>query len=532
MTKPKILPSEIYQRIEEFGLKTSVGMLTDIIELDRDDKRRIESLKYLALMSHNSPSIETECYDIFESILVSEEKVGIRCEAAKALGTIKHEKGLDPLKWVLEQNQINNQTKLSVLNAIRKIRFQEPEAQLFINELDSNFGSIKEYVSIQLLSLNPEILIPVLLDSLKNKDYSNQHKIELVKLLGLKLTSINISSDNVSDIIGDNHQILTNLIQNKINLLDIITLILREEDKELMNSAITILKILEEEIETNLIELALIDDFRVKKNAIVLIGKLKLKNAVDLLITNLDNIYNEVIIASIESLSEIGDISAVPELLNILDIEDASFEFLDFSFFSYILDAVKKIYLNNKNTPYDYLYASLAKDNNVLKESIAYIFGELGEDEFIGPLTDLLSVPNLDVKKNAIIALGKIGNVTPLEHLINVLTDDNSYWLIKKVTVDAIYTIFQNNWYRVQDDVKDIRRILNKNIAELVDYLGNSGEENFKVKLSLIRLLETYGDDHSLSALLKRVNDFHRIVRIRASDAIKRIQERLELENN
>jgi HEAT repeat protein len=532
MTKPKILPSEIYQRIEEFGLKTSVDMLTDIIELDKDDKKRIESIKYLALISNNSAAIRNECYDTFESILVSEDKVGVRCEAAKALGTIKHEKGLEPLKWVLEQNQINNQTKFSVLNAIRKIRFQEPEVQLFIKELDSNIRSIREYVSIQLLSLNPENLIPVLLNSLKNKESSNQHKIELVKLLGLELSSINISSDNISDIIIDNHQILTNLIQNKINLLDIITLILREEDKELMNSAITILTLLEEEIETNLIKLVLIDDFRVKKNAIVLIGKLKLKNAVDLLIANLDNIYNEVVIASIESLSEIGDMSAVPELINILDIEDISFEFLDFSFYSYILDAVKKIYMNNKDAPYDYLYASLAKDNDIIKESIAYILGELGKEEFVGPLIDLLSVRNLDVRKNTIIALGKIGSIEALEPLLKILDDDNSYWLIKKVTVDAIYNIFQNNWYRIKDDEKEIRRLLNKNITKLVDHLGKSEDENFKVKLSLIRLLETYGDDHSLSGLLKRVNDFHRIVRIRASNAIKRIQERLELENN
>ena len=68
-------------------------------------------------------------------------------------------------------------------------------------------------------------------------------------------------------------------------------------------------------------------------------------------------------------------------------------------------------------------------------------------------------------------------------------------------------------------------------MARLIDHLGNKPEENFKVKISLIKLLETYGDKHALGALIKRVNDFHRVVRIRVSNAIKKIEERLELEN-
>jgi HEAT repeat protein len=111
-----------------------------------------------------------------------------------------------------------------------------------------------------------------------------------------------------------------------------------------LNSIITILQLLGEEIEKDLIKLLLSDDFIVRKNAITLTGKLKLGNAVDLLITNLDNIYSEVSIASIEALGEIGDLSAIPELLDILDIEDISFEYTDLDMKLYILDAIIKIY--------------------------------------------------------------------------------------------------------------------------------------------------------------------------------------------
>jgi len=527
----KILPREIYERSKEFGAKNSASMLTEIIESGADNKYRKESIKFLVLISDNSLEIKNNCFKTFENLLISDEKVEIKCEAAKALGSIEHEKGLKPLKWILEQKEVDNTLKLSVFMAIKHIRFQEPEIQLFINELDSNNNAIKDFITIQLLSLKPEDLIRLLLKSLKNKQLSNIHKAELIKLIGYELSSINISFNESSYIEEKYPEIITNLIRNKSILLDVLTLILKEEDLELLNSTITILKLMGKEIESDLFKLLLIDDFIAKKNAIILCGKLKLKNAVDLLITNLDNIYNEVSIASIEALGEIGEISAVPELLDILNIEDITFEYTDLDMKLYILDAIKKIYSSNKDASFDYLYSCLEKNNNTIRESVAFILGEIGKKEFVEPLVNLLNIRNLDVRKNTVIALGKIGDIASLENLIGILEDKNSYWLIKKVAVDAIYNIFQNNWYRKKDDAKDVERVLNKSFASLIDHLGNQSDENFKVKTSLIKLMEFYGDNRALSALIKRVNDFHRVVRIRASNAIKKIEERLELDN-
>lgn len=532
MQKIKLNPQEIYERSEEFGSKTSISMLTQILELSQTDEIRKEAIKYMALISDSSNSMKDECFSAFENLLISDDKVDIKCEAAKAIGRIKHEKGLKPLKWILEQKQVDNQIKLSVLEAIHKIKFQEPEILLFIKELDSNYHSIKDFVTVQLLSLNPEELIDLLLNSLKSKTYSNKHNIELIKLIGYELSSINISYDDISYIEAKYPEIINNLIENKNTLLDVITLTLRDEDSELLKSTITILELLGNAIEDDLIKLLMIDDFIVKKNAIILSGKLKLKNAIDLLITNLDNIYNEVSIASIEALGEIGEVSAVPELLDILDIEDISFEYTDLDMKLYILDAIRKIYSKNEDASYDYLYSYLNKENNTIRESVAYLLGEIGKEEFVNPLINLLYVRNLDVKKNTIIALGKIGKLEALSTLIKILEDKDFYWLLKKVAVDAIYNIIQNNWYRIKDDRNDIKRLLNKEMGMLIDYLGNKPDENFKVKLSLIKLLETFGDEHALSALVMRVNDFHRVVRIHASNAIKKIEERLELEDS
>ncbi len=532
MLKVKIHPQEIYQRSEEFGLENSANMLTEIIEKEKDNIKRKEAIKYLGLISTNSLKLKNECYETFENLLISDDTIEIKCEAAKALGRIKHQKALKPLKWVLEQEPVNKDIKLSTLKAIKKTRFEDPEIRIFIKELDDVYNSIKEYVSIELLSLDPEKLISLLLDSLKNKKLSKIHRAELIKLIGYELSSINVSFEDKSYLKAKYPELLSNLIKNKNEILNVVTSILKEEDSRLMDSVITILTILGKEVQKDILKLLLIDDFIVKKNAVLLCGRLKLKDAVELLISNLDNIYNEVSIAAIEALGEIGDLSVVTELLDVLDIEDISFEYTDLDMKFYILDAIKKIYQSNPNTSYEYLYNSLNKENNTVRESVAFLLGEIGKEEFVNPLCKLLKLKNLDVKKNTIIALGKIGSIIPLEDMLNILEDENVYWLIKKVTIDAIYNIFQNNWYRNTGDTQNLRRTLNKNIAILTDILRTKESENYKVKLSLIKLLENFGSEPALDALITRVNDFHRVVRIYASNAIKKIEERLELDNS
>jgi HEAT repeat protein len=192
------------------------------------------------------------------------------------------------------------------------------------------------------------------------------------------------------------------------------------------------------------------------------------------------------------------------------------------------MNAVKKIYSTNRDADFNILLSHLNSDSETLKESIAFILGEIGNEEFALPLIDLLKIRNLDVKKNAIIALGKIGTIEPILSLIEILENPDSYWLIKKVSIDAIYNIFQRNWYRVKEKDVDLERKLNRHIAKLIDYLKQSEAENTKVKVSLIKFLEVYGDESALSALLSRVNDSQRIIRIHASNAIKKIEDKIE----
>ncbi|MFX0033197.1 MAG: HEAT repeat domain-containing protein, partial [Candidatus Hermodarchaeota archaeon] len=481
MLKQNPSPEEIFQRREELGIENSIKILTEIIDTEKTTSKRRGAIKYLGLLGREAPSLKKECFNTLENILISEEGIEVKCEAAKALGKLKLDKALKPLKWILEEKDDNLEIKISVLKAIKKIKFDEEEIELFIRELDSSYNSLREFIFNQLLTLNPGRLVKVLLKSLKEKEFSNEHNTEIIKLMGIELSTIDISFEDISYLKKKYPEIISELIESKHLLLDEITRILKEEDSELMDAILTITKLIEPEIKDDIIKLILIDDFIVKQNAIKLSGKLKLVDAVDLLITNLDNIYNEVSIASIKALGEIGDLSAIPDLLSILDIEDVSFEYTDLDMRLFILDAVKNIYLNNKNATFNHLYSYLEKDNDTIKESVAFLFGELGKEDFVNPLLNLMHERNLEIKKNSIIALGKIGNLKPLDDLISLLDDKEVYWLIKKVAVDAIFNIFHRNWYKLREKVPDLKRKLNMYLATIIEYLKVNENEDFKV---------------------------------------------------
>jgi len=524
----KPLPEEIFDNREKYGLENSVEMLTDIIESDKDSGNRKNAIKYLGGIVKFIPKLNNECFITLENILISELNIDIKCEAAKALGKLKYEKALKPLKWTLEQKSVGADLRLAVLKAIVETKLKEPQITILINELDSDYISIRDYVKSQLVELEPKVIVVVLLDNLESESISNKHKSEIIKIIGYELSSIINSFQNVDNVKVKYPEVVSSLLRKKAILLEQITRRLKTEDLELVDSATLILKLLSPEINKDVIKLLLSDDFIVRKNAITIVGKLRLKDAVESLISGLDNIYSEVSMATIEALGEIGDLSAVPELLDVLNVEDISFEYTDIDMKFYIMDAVKKIYLNNKGANYDYLFSNLESNSETLKESIAFLLGEIGNEEFADPIITLLKTRNLDVKKNAIIALGKIGSINPITHLIEILENPNSYWLIKKVAIDAIYNIFQRNWYRIKENNIEFKRTLTKHIAVLIELLKKSEAENAKVRVSLIKFLENYGDEPALSALLARVNDFPRIVRIHASNAIKKIEDKIE----
>ena len=525
MTYSKILPKEIFQRREELGIKNSVNMLFKIIEKENDNKKRKSAIKFLGLINFNSNILKKESFEILENVLISDDNIELKCEAANSISFLGLDDALKPLKWILNQETIDNQLKISALKAISNIRFQDPEIKLFIKELDSNYQSVRECVVHQLIKVKPKRLTKLLLETLENESFSEKHKIEVLKLMGYTLSKTTVFDEATKTRKLIYPEVLPDLIRHKKTLLIIITSVLKDN---LLESILKILGLISSEITDDLIKYANNDDYLIKTNAIKLLGKLRINEGVKALLENLDNMYEEVSKASIESLGEIGNIEAVPKLINVLNIEDHHFEYIDLDMKWFILDAISNIYKINKDVSYEYLYSLLESKNDILLESVAYLFGEIGVVEFLEPLIRLIGKRNIDVRKAAAIALGKIGNLKGLDPLISMVENDGNYWLLKKVAADAVYNVYFRNLC-IESKSSESERFFIQRTEKLIGYLKQT-EDHCKVKLSLIKLLEEFGGKTALNALISQLNDFHRIVRISSSKAIKKIEKRLEEE--
>ena len=86
------------------------------------------------------------------------------------------------------------------------------------------------------------------------------------------------------------------------------------------------------------------------------------------------------------------------------------------------------------------------------------------------------------------------------------------------------------NLYIEKSEAIQEERFFIRNSVKLIDHLRTQLDENFKVKLSIIKFLEVFGGKTALDALIKQVDDFYRVVRIAATKAIRKIEKRLELE--
>ncbi len=532
MVQQKISSEEIYEKREEIGIENSMNLLMEIINEEIEIENRKKAIRYLGLTCHATSILKKECFEVLENLLISEDNIEIKSEAAIALGKTGYEEALNPLKWVLDNDNeaMDNEVILSSLRGIADIRFEGEEIDIFVDFLNHEYKPIKDYVWNELVTLSPVDLIDHLINSLQNSNFSESLKTEIINLIGYELSSINVSFEDVSYLKIKYPEIINKLKKNKSFLLETIVPNIKGNSTKLMNNAITILKLLGAEITGDLIDFLSYDDFIIKKNAIQLIGELEIKEGVEPLLNHLDDMYDEVSLATIEALGNIGETAAVPKLLKVLDIEDVNYEYIDLDFKFFILDAIKKIYLKNENPSYDVLYSILERDNDILKESGAYLLGEIGRDEFVTPLLTLLNERHFDVKKNVIIALGKISNKVALDPLFSILNDKFSYWLLKKVTVDAIFNIFLKHFYA--SDIKDdsTQREFVMWTERMIDALKFEDDENFKVKLAIIKFLEVFGGKSALNALLKQIDNFYRVVGIASTRAIKKIEKRLELE--
>ncbi|MGV9205249.1 MAG: HEAT repeat domain-containing protein, partial [Promethearchaeia archaeon] len=456
----------------------------------------------------------------------------MKCEAAKTLGALHDEKALKPLKWILEKETISPQVRLDALKSVLRIHSKEAELDLLIRQLNSKSQKVYAFIKNCILDLDPEKCISALLNSIQDKSFKAEHKISIIEQVGSVLSAVFPKSTDKKDL--DNQEFFKILLSNKKQVCDFLASCLKKKDIKFQGNCLLVLDLFGKELINELTHILSEGEFLAQENAIKLIGKLKIEDQkiIDQLLILLDDMYSEVSRKAIDVLGEIGNENCVPRLMNALNIEDDSYEYIDLDFKWNILETVKKIYLNLSDASYEYLYEVLDSDNNLFKESVAYLMGEIGNEVFIDSLLLLIRERNLDVRKNAIIALGKIGHKNTIEPLLRIIERKSTYWLMKKVGVDAIYNLFQQNWPNPNNLDEQDRRIYFRSKQILADYLDKNEHECFKVKIGIIKFLGNFGDKLVLDTLERQKTDFHRLVRINAENAIKRIEDRLESKEN
>ncbi|TFF88970.1 MAG: hypothetical protein EU548_08225, partial [Promethearchaeota archaeon] len=197
MKNIEFTPEEIYKKRKELGIDTSIRTLLEIAESSKDQSKRKLAIQYLRSFEKISDSLKEECFDALEHIIVSDKAIKLKCEAATSLGKLKIEMGLEPLKWLLDQSEMDYESRKTVLRAIHGCRFEKPEIKLFLTYIDSPYKTIKNYVKNTLLNLGPETAIDIFLDFLE-QNISDVAKKELINLIGYEISGLNVSFDGNS----------------------------------------------------------------------------------------------------------------------------------------------------------------------------------------------------------------------------------------------------------------------------------------------------------------------------------------------
>lgn len=493
-------PQGIYENRSQLGIKQSLELLINQVNSSDKPEIRREAVKYIGEIGLD------ECFSTLETVLLSDQSDLVRIEAASAMGRLNTMKVLEPLKWII-LNEKFEELRKRALKSFQNVCNPNEEISFFTQIMGDSSNNIRKMAENSIYKIKPLTRIKIVVNNLQTKN-------ELLKLelLGILLNTLwRFSTHKCQNLIKQIPNYNSRLIQPLIKFLKKSTL-------ELVNISTQALIKLEDLVLDDLIIALDSENYLIRKNSARILGNFHEKKVVEVLINKLDDIYGDVSISCIEALGNIGDESAIEPLMSILDIEDENFEYVDYDLKWYVIESIKNIYLNNPYLPLEFLYGSVNMEKNIYKESIPIILGEIRKSEGVKKLIELLNDPHLETRKNVLIAMGKICSKRCLNPIANVISED-SYWLLKKVAIDALDSICENE----SEDENFIQDVVQIMIRALDD-------ENFSVRASAVNLLGNYGDEKVLEPLLKCLGDFHSKVRLLATKAIKNIESKLELE--
>jgi HEAT repeat protein len=227
--------------------------------------------------------------------------------------------------------------------------------------------------------------------------------------------------------------------------------------------------------------------------AIMALGEMKEKTAVDPILEILIRDYAMAKASAALALGDIGDERAVEPLMK--ELKDSNSEYVKSS--SAI--ALGKI---GKESSVPYLIERLRDQKIRVKSSAALSLGRMGNETAVNPLIEILETgkdsegqkknslnANPDVRKSAVLALGEIGSPDAMEILIDILNDKEEALEVRTAAASALGNIEDPR------AVEALKKVLdNKSMSESTRNEAFIALARTKDQEAIGRLVENLGD--------------------------------------
>lgn len=284
-------------------------------------------------------------------------------------------------------------------------------------------------------------------------------------------------------------------------------------------------------------------DISLKRGIVDAMGKLKDKRVVDTLISMLEADDPHLKSGIINTLGKLKDKRAVDPLLSILGMKDyflkpkvimALGELGDQKALSFLLDLLKSkddrlrnaAILALSNIPSDMsvtpLIAFLKDSNKNTRVCAVSVLGELGNARAVKPLTEVLNDPYAYIRKEAALALTKLGwkPENQGEEILYLIALRKWKKLEEKgiPAIEPLIKTMGDKDYQVRTKAEDVLEILGKKaFPKLIEAVRNS---NPNIRQGAIRLLSDIKSASTIEPIISALDDKNEYVRDRAFAAL------------
>jgi HEAT repeat protein len=210
-------------------------------------------------------------------------------------------------------------------------------------------------------------------------------------------------------------------------------------------------------------------------------------------------------LSAIKALGEIRDASAVRSLIAVLRDESCGCT---------AANALVKI----GKPSVEPLIASLKDESPIVKRNAVKALGGIGDPSAVKPLTAALKDEDLIVRGNAATALGQIKDARAVQTLIDALVDKSP--IVRRNTATALGQI---------KDVRSVKPLIDAMKDKDAIVRANAGAALGEMDIFCLHLIGCYPDDNVI-ALIRKLNHEDLIVRLSSIKALGEIKDTIAVE--